>query len=176
MISGLGQKLGTDSIPTHDFRDPDSWPSVDDSAWVLAPAPGTAIVMRTIRVLISNNAHLASPLHIIYKDIDGNVVKTTVYSSLDDFLDRFTEYNEIAPSRYDYPIEEHIYEFPQPIVLRSARAPDGESAYWHSLTIKTEDDEPYDALDVNGYPRDLEFCRVRFPDATWYLDSEYVPG
>lgn len=173
MISGLGQKLGTDSVPTHDLRDPETWDSVEDSSWTLAPQPGTAIVMRTIRVLISNNAYLHSPLHIIYKDIDGNVLRTTVYESLDDFLDRFTEYNEISPSRYDHPIEEHIYEFPQAIVLRSARS--SGTPNWYSLTIKIEDDEPYEAMDKNGYPEELEFCRVRFPDATWYEDTEYVP-
>ena len=174
MISGLGERLGTDSVPVHDLRDSSVLSAVDDSSWVLTPTPRSAIVMSTIRVQISSNAHLHSPLQVQYKDIDGNVVKTIVYSSLDDFIDRFTEYKEIAPSRYSNPIEVHEYEFPEPIVLRSARAADGEAAHWHSLTIKIVDDMPYQALDGETTVP-LEFCKIRFLDATWFVDLDYTP-
>ena len=174
MISGLGAKLGTDSVPTHDYRDTSTWPATNDSGWVLTAPDGIAIVMSHIRLLTSNNADLHSPLHIIYKDRDGGVVKETVYYSLDDFLDRFTEFREIAPSRYTNAIEEHIYEFSQPIVLRSARSPEGtpqNKKNWYSLTIKIEDDMPYKA--IGGDP--LEFHKVRFPVVSYYIDTEYVP-
>lgn len=174
MITGLGQKIVTDSVPTHDFRDPSTWPAFDDSSWELGAPDGYAYVLSTIWVKISNNADMASPLIVDFKDRDGELIRSTEYASLDDFMDRFTSYREVEPSRYENPIEIHEYEFPQPIVLRSAASEEGTplpNRNVASMTLRIESNSPYKAIGGG----DLEFCRVRFPDVTMYVDEEFSP-
>jgi len=151
-----------------------------DSEWEIAPPTpqggiGQMIIMNTIELMISNNADLHSPLAVSYYKKDGSLMRRTVYYSLDDFLGKFTKFEEIAPARYNNPIEIHTYEFGEIIVLRTADTPAGAFIpYMGSLTLRVLDHQPYDAINKDTQQEEaLEYCESRFTDATWYLDPEY---
>lgn len=142
-----------------------------DSGFEYAPAYGLAAVLSSVWLKMSQNARMQSPLLIIYKTKDGTVIKETVYKDLDDFLDRFTGLKIIAVERYSNTIEFYEYEFPQPLVLRSADTPAGSPIpYFHSITVKIQDDQPY----KNEEGGEIEFCRVRYPDVQVHVDKEYA--
>jgi len=142
-----------------------------DSSFTIAPSEGLAMVVSSVWLKMSQNARMHSPFLIIYKAKNGAVIKQTTYVNLDDFLDRFTTLKIITVERYANTIEFYEYMFPQPLVLRSATAPEGAfMPYFHSLTIKIEDDQPYKNEDDSK----IEFCRVRYPDVQVHLDTEYA--
>jgi len=147
-----------------------------DSSFTVQPNDGLGAVMPAVWVKVSNNADMHSPLLVIYRKKDGTEIGRTVYTGLDSFLDRFTEFKELLLSRKDYPVEFYTYQFSTQLELRSAVTPTGPNApiipYVHSVTLKITDDQPYKAEGGGA----LETLLVRYPDVSFHLDAEFVPA
>jgi len=141
-----------------------------DSSFVIVPSNGQAITIPEVEVKISSDTKMHSPLLATQRKKDLTIVKQSVYSSLDDFLDKFTSFKELSLTRYEHPIEFHTYELDQPVVLRSADTPSGALVpYLYSMELKIQDDQPYKA---NG--TGIEYMAVRYRGVGFFIDQEYV--
>jgi len=164
-----------ESIPTHEFTDPDTWQRKPEGGWVdppndydstfeLEPPEGKAYAIHSVRIRYSAHAKLHAALIVEYWAGELKVGET-VYASKADFIDRCPDFEVLdvtGNGDYTSPIWAHSYEFQEPLVLWSTPGP----GRLTKMVLKIEDHQPF--KQEGG--ADAEAVKVRYPDIAVYTE------
>lgn len=163
-LSGGTQKNGLpvevkyfDTIGTHEWGQPATWPSPTDSKWTLEPVAGEVIRLTEASIVFTEDTVIHSGGALVFEFWITGVptpVKAYSYESINDWLSRSERRERLDCS--GTPLGKQLLQlnipFAQPPVLWSSIGNDAQgNPKVNKMTIRISDNQPYkDAAGVNA--------------------------
>ncbi len=155
--NGLPVECAFDTIGTHDFAKPDTWPVPDDSSWEINPTDsaskyhGKVVKLNEIQVDFAEKLVMHSGGRLLVDFYMAGVAEpvfTYIYTDMDDWISRSQEKVKIDYAGPVGPYMQYNIQFAVPQIL------------WTSVGV-----------DANGDPK-LNKMVLRIEDNVAYKDSE----
>lgn len=163
-----------DTIGTHEWGKPSTWPSPDDSRWTLDPEGGEAVKITEVMVVLTENTviHEGGDMVIEFW-IDGNdgPVKSHSYASVNDWMSRALDKERLpyaGPEVSQNIIQLNIPFAQQPVLWSSAGTDAQGNPKLNKMTVRIADDQPYKQPDGEG----AELVRAKY-FVEVYVDPDY---
>ena len=138
-----------DTIGTHEWGNPDTWPSPDNSEWTLQPAAGEAIRLSEAMIVFTEDTviHVGGEMIIeFWKTGFQAPVKYYTYKSFNDWMSRALMKERLPYNgpELDANVIQLNIPFAQPPVLWSSEGVDAEGMpKLNKMTIRIADNVPY---------------------------------
>jgi len=165
-----------DTIGTHEWGKPSTWPAPDDSKWELEPVGGEAMRLTEVMIVFTENTVIHEGGQMVVEFwIDGNEnpVRSYTYASVNDWMGRALSKERLP---YEGPeVSHNIIQlnipFAQPPVLWSSAGNDAEgNPKVNRMSIRIADNQPYRQPDGEN----AELVRAKY-FAEVYVDPDYEP-